>query len=154
MRGCAKPVETEASRIACLLEGPPSYQPSTQQRRCFNIIQFLRKRERKASVGTRLRCIAAVPGVSGECRPITQIFAARFAEVAVSACAAEPGYADAVAHREIVHLGADPDHPSDNLVTGHDRKALAFQIAIDDMQVGSADSTRGHGNDDFSGAGR
>jgi hypothetical protein len=72
---------------------------------------------------------------------VAEIFLPARAVEAGAVGAAEPRNADSVAYSQIVRVRAKRDDAADHLVPGNDRKR-PMNIAVDDVQVGPADSAR------------
>jgi hypothetical protein len=101
-----------------------------------------------------VRRIAAIAGVAGKQRPIAQVLTAAATIGTDAAGVAEPGDADTLADREAGDPLPHRGDPPDDLVAGHDRKLRVRQLAVDNMQIGTADAA-GHDLDqDFAGRGR
>src|SRR5438309_283482 len=76
----------------------------------------------------------------------------------------QPAHADALARRKILDIKpldiktvdsrTKRPHPPDDLVAGHDRQLRIGQLAIDHMQIGSADAAGRDLHQDFAGARR
>jgi hypothetical protein len=59
----------------------------------------------------------------------------------MAARTAQPGNAHAIAHGQAVDVGTHLVDDADDLVPGHERQLGFFQIAADNVQVGSAQAT-------------
>src|SRR2546430_1261233 len=69
-----------------------------------------------------------------------------------SCCAVEsPG--DAIAGKEVRHAVADVLDDADDLVSGHERKIMNGQLAVDDMEVCPTDAARAHFHEHVAGQG-
>ena len=82
--------------------------------------------------------VAAVDGVAGEDGVVAEVFHAVGAEAAGAVGAAHPGDADAGADGEVG--GGAVDDFADDLVAGDDGGCERWEIALDDVEVGAADS--------------
>src|SRR5262245_65946636 len=87
-----------------------------------------------------MRGIAAVAGVAGKERPIAQILSAAAAIRADAAGRAEPRDPDALAYCESCHARPHGGDASDDLVAGYDRQLGVWQLAVDHVQIGPADT--------------
>jgi len=66
---------------------------------------------------------------------------------------AEPRDADPFTHAETLDTGADHVDPTDNLVTGDDRRLWIGQFTVEDVQVGAANAACEHLHPDLAGPG-
>ena len=85
---------------------------------------------------------AAVELIAREAGALAEVLAAAQAVAALAARPAEPGHADALAGREGVNSVPGADHGSDDLVPGHEGQLRLSELAVDDVQVGTADAAR------------
>src|SRR5262249_41240646 len=119
--------------------------------RDFSVIPPLGKGEAVARIGERMRGIAAVARVAGKERSIAQILSAAAAIRADAAGRAEPRDPDALAYCQSCHARPHGGDASDDLVAGHDRKLRAWQLAVDHVQIGPADTAGRDLNENFAG---
>ena len=131
MRGGAEPVEAEGAGTRVFTVGrgcarhpiaAPADQTRTQERRNLGIVAPFRKRETVACIGDRMRGVAAIARVAGKQRSIAQILPTAAAVGADTAGGAEPGHADALAHRQSLDRCAHRRDAADDFVAGHERK--------------------------------
>ena len=71
----------------------------------------------------------------------------------MAACVGEPGRADAFAQPMGPDPGADRLNDADDLVPGHDAGPAHRQVAVDHVEVGSADAAGSHLQSQFAGTG-
>src|SRR6516165_8976897 len=98
-----------------------------------------------------MRGIAAVAGVAGKERPLAQILSAAAAIRADAAGRAEPRDPDALAYCESCHARPHGGDASDDLVAGYDRKLGVWQLAVDHVQIGPADTAGRDLDENFAG---
>ena len=137
VRGRAEPVEAEALRVAGQPQRAVADQSRAEERRGLQIRITLREREAEALVGDRVLRVAAVAVVAGEARPVAEVLASARAVAAVAVRPAEPRNADAVAAREALAVARGT---RDDLMAEHERQLRLGQLAVGDVQVGSADA--------------
>src|SRR6185437_9565773 len=82
-----------------------------------------------------------------------QILAPGAAIAALPACPAQPRHADAVPDPEAIGVASRFDYGADDLVTRHEMRFRIGQLAIDDMQIGTAHGACPHADDELSGTG-
>jgi hypothetical protein len=85
---------------------------------------------------------APVDLVTREPRLLAQVLTPARAEAAPAASPAQPRHADPLPGGEPLDAGADGLDDAHDLVAGHDRSAEVRQLAVDDVEVRPADSTR------------
>src|ERR1700729_1396 len=83
--------------------------------------------------------VTAVTGIAGEQRRIAQVFASAPAIGASPVGVAEPSDADARAGLE-AHPFADRLDAANDFVSRHNGQLGVWQFAVDDVQVGTADT--------------
>ena len=130
LRGGAEAEEAEARGVAGHSISAKSDQTRAQQRRCFGRRVIAWDRKAVAAIGHGVLRVSAVDGVAGELCVVAQILAAGSAVRANAARPREPRNAEARVRRFL-----DPD----DLMSGNERQLRIAQLAIDDMEVGSAD---------------
>src|SRR5262249_9582394 len=144
VRGRAESVDADAARVARRCERAVADQSGAKQRRGFDVAVVGRQRQAEALVGERVFGVAAVAVKAGEARAITEVLASLAAVIAFAAAPAEPGNADTLTYRKPLRAFAARDHGADDLVSGDDRQAPAFQLAVGDVQVGAAHAAGPH----------
>src|SRR5207245_10314314 len=87
-----------------------------------------------------MRGIAAVARVAGKYRPIAQVRSAAEAIRAGAAGRAEPRDPDALAYGQSCDFRPHGGDAPDDIMAGHDRKLRVWQLAVDHMQIGPADT--------------
>src|SRR5262245_63527659 len=98
-----------------------------------------------------MRGIAAVARVPGKERPIAQILSAAAAIRTDATGRAEPRDPDALAYCQSCHARPHGGDASDELVAGHDRKLGVWQLAVDHVQIGPADTAGRDLHENFAG---
>src|SRR5262249_47518315 len=88
----------------------------------------------------RVLGVTTVELVAGEARPLTEVLPPAAAVAAGAAGPAQPGHADALAHREAIHPLALLHHPADDLLAQDQGEFRLSQVAVEHMQVGAADA--------------
>lgn len=83
--------------------------------------------------------ISAIKLVAGELRLVAEIFPPRFAETAVGACPAEPGYSNPLTGKEAINIIAGSQNLSNDLMSGNDWHCGVRQFPVYQMQVRPAD---------------
>lgn len=117
----------------------------------MKIIQLRRKRVNEIAARCGILRIAAVHGVSGEDRRITKIFESTTAIGTGSVYTADPGNTDTRAERQLG--GGAVDNIPDNLVPGNERFLSRGQLALHDVEIGTADSAGANPKKDLTGCG-
>ena len=103
---------------------------------------------------------AAVDVPAGEQRVLAQVLLAAVAEAAGLVGLVQPRHADAVAdgerrrarlaaRRDELGAGSEGDDLADDLMAGHDGRAVRRQLALQDVQVGAADAAGQHPQQDL-----
>src|SRR5208337_717927 len=113
-----------------------------QQRRGMQIVEGCGKTKNEIGAGERVFGVPAVQAVSGECRRIAEVLHVAPAVPASPVGAADPRDAYASSNREL-SCGAFDDF-SDDLVARNQLLAARSKFALDDMQIGAADTTGTH----------
>src|SRR5439155_20998249 len=100
------------------------------------------------------RGVAEAPAgvVAGELGPLAEDLAGRRAERAGATRAAQPRDADTLARREASRPGPAALDLAHDLVAGDDRRSHERQVALDDVEVGAADTACGDPHADLAGA--
>src|SRR5262245_63216146 len=98
-----------------------------------------------------MRGIAAVARVAGKYRPIAQVLSAAAAIRADAAGRAEPRDPDALAYGQSCDSRPHGGDAPDDLVAGHDRKLRVWQLAVDHVQIGPADTAGRDLDENFAG---
>jgi len=123
-------------------QAPESDDARAKQRRRMHVIETAGKREHEIRSRHGKLGEPAIHRVARESGCIAKIFRASTAIRAGSVDAAEPGNTDSCPEGK---LRRGPIHDlANNLVTWDQRIALRGQLASDDVQIGSADSTSAH----------
>ena len=106
----------------------------------MRVIQIVRQRKSKVCTREYVLSESAVYGIACEDRLIAQVLHIMTTVPAVSIRSAHPGDANACSKRQ---LGSRTvNYFPDNLMTGNKAGMDWRQIALDDVQVGSANTTR------------
>jgi len=143
VRRGAEPEDAEIARIARHDQRAVADQPGAQERRRFGVARLACDREAESRVGDRVFLVSAIDLVAGKARLRAQILAPRAAEPAFAAAPAEPRHADPLAQGETLDALAQPGHPPDDLVAGHDRQSRVLELAVHNMEVGAAHAACG-----------
>jgi hypothetical protein len=104
----------------------------------------LTEREREARISDRRRRVAAIARESREYRMIAQIFPMHHAVGTNATGVAEPRNADTLANAQALDFGTDRVDTAYDLVARDNRNVRVGQFAVDDMKVGTANSTGTH----------
>jgi hypothetical protein len=102
----------------------------------------------EASIG--IPTVAIPPG---EHRVQTQVFLTAAAERTPAVRLSQPSNADAVAHPEPAHSGADGLDPAHDLVPRNHAWSARWQVTFGKVQVGTTDAAAGNGDANLSGSG-
>src|SRR5207248_7817569 len=94
-------------------------------------------------VGERVLRITAVERVAGEARFVAEVLAPGSAIFALSTCPPQPRNTDALASSETFHTRAGFGDCAHDFMTGDYREFRMGQFTVHDMQIRSADRTRG-----------
>ena len=137
----AEAVEPEPLGVAGEAQRAVADQARAEQRRRLEIRIARREREAEALVGDDLLGVAAVEVVPGEACPVAEVLPPGRAVAAPAARPAEPRHAEPAA---VVGLAHD-------LVAGHERQPVRRQLAVDDVQVGSAHAAGMHAQEQLAG---
>src|SRR5207244_5296656 len=129
MRGVAKTINAEASRVALFAIGTISDQPGAKQRRSFDIIEVIGQVKTESGIGHGELGVTAVDGVASETRVVAQILPVRSAVSTFAIRPAEPWNTYAVSDRERRMSNVERRrnfrthffHASDNLVPWNQR---------------------------------
>jgi hypothetical protein len=100
-------------------------------------------------IGNSPRGEAAIARVAGEKRCITKIFSACETKGTMAAGVSEPGNANTHSDFEILDAGSHRLDASDDLVSRYDWQFRIRQFAIDDVQIGTADTASRHSDANF-----
>ena len=149
----AEAINADRPPVSGELERAPADQARAEQRRRRDRVEVLGKRKDEVRVGDRMGREPAVPGVAGEERRIAQIFTSAAAIGASPVGVAEPSHADARAKLEADPC-ADRVDAADNLMARHDGQLGVGQLAVDDMEVGAADTASLDPHANLTGSGR
>ena len=115
---------------------------ATQQRRGVDVAEAVRDADAEVGHGSHEPRVAAVAVITGERGLRTQVLPVHAALRASRAAVGQPRHAGAVADIPTAHVFTKPDHPTNHLVTGHDRQPMGRQVALDDLQVGPTHGAR------------
>src|SRR5215211_281957 len=146
-------VEADAFGVARHAQRPVADQPGAEQRRGLVVRVAVGDREAEALVGHGALRVAAVAVIARELGARAEILAAGEAVLALAARPAQPGHADPVAYREALRPVPRRQHAADDLMTGHERQLRSVELAVDDVQVGAADTAGVHVEQNGAGAG-
>jgi hypothetical protein len=154
MRRGAEAVNAEAGelafeRLAGKLERAIADQSGTEQRRSLGVAVTFRQFEHIARVGHRVAGIAAVDLIAGEARIVAEILLARAAIGASAVGPAEPGHTDAVADCQLRHALAERFDAADDLMPEHERQLGLVELAVENVQVGTAYAAGRHLDQDL-----
>ena len=138
----AKSINAKAPSIAGLPKRAIPNQPGTEERSGGDIIKRVGKAIAKISMRQGKFSIAAIQRVACEASVLTEIFTIRSAISALAAGRSQPRNSDAIAKLESLNSLAKPLDPTDDFMAGNQGKLWIGQLAIDNVQIGSADSTR------------
>ncbi len=142
-RRCAEPEQAEpaAGLDARHPQRTQADRPTTQQRRRGEGIESVGQAVQE--VGPRGHPLgeAAVTVPSGEPRLLTQVLPTRGTEPAGTAGRGDPRHPDPLADVGVDHAASAVQDGSYDLVPGDDRQRLGGQIALAELQIGSAHAT-------------
>jgi len=136
-------VEAEVTGVAGGDERAVADEPRAEERR-RRVGHPVGEREGVPLVGDRVLGVAAVHAVPREARPRAQVLAPRPAVAALAARPRQPWHADAAARREALGTVASLGHGADDLVAEHQRQLRVRELAVGDVEVGAADPTGVH----------
>ena len=140
VRRGAEAVEPEPLGIAREAQRAVADQPGAEERRHLQVVVLVRQRQAVALVGDDPLRVAAVEVVAREARRLAEVLAAGEAVAARPVGPAEPGHAEPAP----VLVAAD------DLVPGNERELRVRQLAVDDVEVGAADTAGRHAQQDLS----
>ena len=141
--------EPPARRQIAPLEGPVANDAGAQQWRRIHVPEDRREVVRKCLGDNRVLGVAAVGMVAGELRLFAEVFVAGRAERTVSAGRAQPSAADPLSDSRGEAAFAQGVDAAHDLVAGNHRHVLPRQVALDDVQIGSANRAAAHLDADF-----
>jgi hypothetical protein len=113
-----------------------------QQRRRMKVVEFWRQRKHKVSARQSVLRITPRHGVTGECRPIAQVFHLVAAVPARSVGSTDPRNAHPGSEWKIG--GSSIDNLTDDLVARDKVLPLRCEFAFHDMQIRAADAAGAH----------
>jgi hypothetical protein len=145
----AESINAEAPRIARLPKRAIPNQPGTEERSSGDIIKRVGKAVAKVSMCEGEFGVTTILCVACEASVLTEIFTTRSAISALAAGRSQPGNSDAIAKLESLNSLAKPLDPTDDFMAGNQGKLWIGQLAIDNVQIGSADSTRSDAHEHF-----
>ena len=164
VRRGAKAVQPDALRVAAHAQRAVANQPRAHQRSGLVVGIAGRDRKAVARVGNRVLGHPAVDVTTGEAGPRAQVLATAQTPAAFAAAPAEPGHADAIAlarerDRRCPTVGLGRLHRlaggldgGDDLMAEHARRGLDLDLAVEQVQVGSAHAARVHAQQQLPGA--
>jgi len=97
-----------------------------------------------AGVCEGVRCISAIPLVTGEQRMVAEILVPGHAISAFAAREAEPRNADPLMQLEAADVGAQFFYIAHDLVAGYERERCPGQFTVDNMKIGPANTAGTH----------
>lgn len=104
----------------------------------MQVVILGRETEAVARVGNRIFRVSAILVVAGKAGVIAEIFMPGTAVTAMSAGAAQPRYANPVARLQPAGMFAGPNDHSHHFMSHDQRRFVLRQLAIGNMQIGSA----------------
>lgn len=150
MRGRTEAKQADA--LARLDTGDPQAaeadDASAKERSGVQIVERCGQRENKVSPGNCVLRIPSRDGVPGESGRVAEIFQTSLAVGASTVGSAEPGNADARAAGNFFRGAAD--NFTDDLMAWNHARLLGRQVAFDDMQIGAANTTGTHSQENMS----
>jgi hypothetical protein len=111
----------------------------TQQWRGVQVVEPIAERERKVCTGDDRGCISPIDVVAGKDRGIAEILTSFSAKPARPIGSAQPRDADARPERDVSTRSCSRNHP-DNLMARHDRRMARLKLALDDVEIGAANT--------------
>src|SRR5260370_9807759 len=139
MRGVAKTINAEASRVACFAIGTIPDQPGAKQRRSFDIIVAIGQVKTESGIGRGEFGVTAVDVVTSETRVVAQILPVRSAVSTFAIRPADPGNAYAISDVEFrIRSFADLFYAPNKLMAGNQRQLWIRQFGIDNVEIGAA----------------
>src|SRR3984957_9270499 len=135
----AEAVNADRPPVPGELERTPADQAGAEQRRRRDRVEVVGQRKNKIRLRNRMRGVATVARVAGEQRRIAEVFLPSPAVGASPVGVAEPSDADARARLEIDLLAYGVD-AADDLMSRHNGQLRVRQFAVDDVEVGAADT--------------
>jgi aryl-alcohol dehydrogenase-like predicted oxidoreductase len=124
-----------------------------QQGRGLSLLQLLRQRIGETLVGNTEVRVASIEVPASEGRVKAEVLTGRSAVMTGTVHPAEPGDADALTRRETAGAHAAGIDDPDDLVPGGHTRSFGGQIALREMQVGSADTASGDPDAHLTGSG-
>jgi hypothetical protein len=149
MSGSAEPVDTEPGARPGHSKRTISNQACAQKRRRLVVVIAGRQAKAEPGVCDGVLGIPAVDLVPGEPSLTTQILPPHSTEGTLAARPSQPGNADAVARCERRDLRSDGFDAANDLVTGHHGDRRFRKVAVDDMQIRSANTAREHSDENL-----
>jgi hypothetical protein len=137
----AKSVNPETPRIASLPKGAIANQSGTEERSRGDIIKGIGKAVAKVSMCEGEFGVTPIQRVAGKESVLTEIFSMRSAISALTTGPSQPRNSDAVTELELLNSLAKLLNPTDDFVARNQGKFCLRQLAINHVQIGSADGT-------------
>ena len=141
-----KAIKSQLFAIAGDHQRAPANQTGAEQGGKRRVAADLTEREREARISDRRRRVTAIARESREYRMIAQIFPMHHAIGTDAASVAEPRNADTLADAQALDPGADRVNSAYDLMARDNRNVRIGQFAVDDMKVGTANTTGPHLN--------
>lgn len=144
MRSGAEPVDAKAPGVPGHRKRATADQPRAKKRCSLDVAIALGDRNATAFVCERMFRVSAIEVKASEARASAEILAPGPAEFACHASPAEPRHADPLAFVKASSFVAPGDHFADDLVPGNERQLRVGLLAVDDVEVGAADTAAAH----------
>src|SRR4029450_5767408 len=127
MCSVTKAINAKPARIPGFAIGSITNQPRAKQRCNIDIIVAVRQMKTESSIGNSKLGITAIDGVTGEPRPVAQIFPVRSTISAVAVGPTKPRNADAISDRKFRIFLTDFFDTANNLVAWYERQFWVAQ---------------------------
>jgi hypothetical protein len=139
VRGRAEPVQAKTLGVAGEHERAIADQPCAEERSRFHIRVELGNGEAVPLVGDRLLGEATVDLVPGKTRAIAEVLSSGPAEATGAVGPSEPRDSDTLPDRKARRTFTELADPTHDLMAEDERELGIAQLAVDDVQIGSAD---------------
>ena len=140
-------------RVFRHLQAAIADQSGAEQGGCFRIAIAVRQFEAVARIRHRVGRVTAIYLVAGEAWIVAEIFAARQTIGTGAIGETEPGHANAFANLESFHDWPQRLDPADDLMSQHQGQLWLVQLAIDNVQIGTAHTAGQYFEQDLIGLG-
>ncbi len=145
VRRRAKAIDTQSTWIAGQAQRAVADEAGTQQRRQMLGRRPIGQGQAVARIGQRVLGVAAVQLVAREAGVLAQVLASAGAKTALPASPAQPGHTDPLPQAPVaLHIRPQACDPGHDLMARHHGQYRVGQLAIQQVQIGTAHTTGLH----------